>query len=91
MSFRYNRQPAYRKDAAMDHDCRKKWIYAAARIPVYWIINLIDKQVEVYKDPTGPGKKPDHRKRQNFKKGESIPVILDGKRVGLLAVSQILP
>ena len=29
-------------------------IYAAASVPVYWIINLVDPQVEVYTDPTGP-------------------------------------
>src|SRR5438270_1483781 len=26
-------------------------IYAAAAVPVYWIINLVDQQVEVYTDP----------------------------------------
>ncbi len=79
-------------DASLDRDRTiKKRIYAQARIPVYWIVNLIDKLIEVYTDPTGPGKKPDYRKRQDFKPGESIPVVLGGKQVGLLAVSEILP
>ena len=41
----------------------KKRIYAAARIPVYWIINLVDLCVEVYTDPTGPG--PNRRTRNS--------------------------
>ena len=32
----------------------KARIYAAAAVPVYWIINLVDHQVEVYSNPTGP-------------------------------------
>src|SRR5262249_942521 len=31
----------------------KKWMYARNRIPTYWIVNLIDQQVEVYTVPTG--------------------------------------
>ena len=29
----------------------RKRVYAAARIPVYWVVNLIDRQVEVFADP----------------------------------------
>ena len=32
-------------------------IYARARIPVYWIVNLVDEKVEVYSKPKG-GRKP---------------------------------
>ena len=31
----------------------KKVMYAKAAIPVYWIVNLIDRRVEAYSDPTG--------------------------------------
>ena len=31
----------------------KKAIYAKAGIPVYWIVNLVDRRVEVYTDPGG--------------------------------------
>jgi len=31
----------------------KRSIYAEARIPEYWIVNLVDKQVEIYREPSG--------------------------------------
>ncbi|MDQ7844214.1 MAG: Uma2 family endonuclease [Armatimonadota bacterium] len=32
---------------------RKQEIYAAARIPEYWIVDLVDAVLEVYRDPQG--------------------------------------
>ncbi len=34
-------------------------LYARARVPEYWIVNLIDRVVEVYRDP-GPDASPAH-------------------------------
>lgn len=73
----------------------KKRTYAAARIPTYWIINLVDRCVEVYTEPTGPAAKqnpePDYRKVRRFGLGNSVPVILGGREVGRIAVDEILP
>jgi Uma2 family endonuclease len=43
----------------------KKRLYAQASIPVYWIINLSDRQLEVYTEPSGPAEEPDYRQRQD--------------------------
>ncbi len=43
---------------ARDRGSRKR-IYARARIPVSWIINLQERQIEVYTEPTGPADEPD--------------------------------
>ena len=73
----------------------KKRIYAAAGIPTYWIINLIDRCVEVYTDPTGlatePNPKPDYRSSRTLGAGESLAVILSGREVGRVAVRDLLP
>lgn len=69
----------------------KKRIFARAGVPVYWIVNLIDRQVEVYTDPTGPGNDPDYRVQQILKAGDSIAVVLDGVELGRVEVSQLLP
>jgi Uma2 family endonuclease len=69
----------------------KKRIYAAAGIPVYWIVNLVDRQVEVLAQPSGPGERPDYGTRQIFLPGEEIPVVLDGREVGRIAVRDLLP
>lgn len=69
----------------------KKRIFARARIPVYWIVNLVDRCVEVYTDPTGPAAEPDYRQRQVYGEAEEIPVILDGQEIGRIAVRDLLP
>src|SRR5262245_35558033 len=41
-------------ESTYDTDRGLKWRgYAAARVPVYWIVNLGARAVEVYTDPTG--------------------------------------
>ena len=65
--------------------------YAAAGIPVYWIVNLPADRVEVYSDPTGPDGTPDYRLHEEFGRGDSAPLMLDGREVARIAVSDILP
>jgi Uma2 family endonuclease len=69
----------------------KKRIYAEAHIPVYWIVNLIDDQVEVHTDPTGPAARPDYRKRVVYRPGQSVPLVLGGKTVARIPVRDLLP
>jgi Uma2 family endonuclease len=69
----------------------KKRIYARARIPVYWIVNLVDHQIEIYTEPTGPAKRPGYRGEQIYKPGDSIPLVLDGKEIAKIDVDEILP
>jgi Uma2 family endonuclease len=69
----------------------KKRIFARAQIPVYWIINLVDRQLEVYTDPSGPGDQPDYRQRRDYGPADLVPVVLDGKEIGRLPVRDLLP
>jgi len=62
-------------------------IYGASGVPTYWIINLVDRQVEVYTDPGPAG----YRSRQAFLPGQQLPVVIDGQQLGTLAVDDILP
>jgi len=79
-------------DSSLHHDRGfKKAIYAAAAIPVYWIVNLIDRQVEVYTDPTGPADQPDYRQRQELSATEQAPVVIAGREVARIPVSELLP
>ena len=79
-------------DSSLRHDQGfKKAIYAAAAIPVYWIINLIDRRVEVYTDPTAPADQPDYRQRQAFSGTEQVPVVIAGREVARIPVSELLP
>lgn len=69
----------------------KKRDYARAGIPVYWIVNLVAGRVEVYTAPSGPAEQPDYGRQQEFSPGEAVPVVLDGREVGRLAVADVLP
>jgi Uma2 family endonuclease len=75
-------------ESTLDRDQGKKWdAYANARIAVYWNINLVDRRVEVYTDPTPAG----YNSCQFFSAGEEVPVVVAGTVVGRIAVSDILP
>lgn len=52
-------------DTSLDRDRGEKArIYARALIAVYWIVNLVDRQIEVYGDPSGPTAEPCYRRRE---------------------------
>jgi hypothetical protein len=79
-------------ESSLDYDRRTKGpLYARARIPIYWIINLIDALVEVYTDPSGPDPSPAYRKHQDFLENDSVPLVIDGQEVGRIAVRDLLP
>jgi len=69
----------------------KKRIYARAGMPLYWILNLPARRLEVYSDPTGPDPAPDYRQRRDFEADEMVAVIVDGQDVGRIRVSDLLP
>jgi len=69
----------------------KKRIYARAKIPVYWIVNLVARQVEVYTEPSGSTKTPDYKKCQIIPADGMLAVVIDGKEVGKLKVKDMLP
>lgn len=69
----------------------KKRLYAAAGIQLYWIVNLPDSQIEVYNEPSGPGEPPDYHQQQNYGLSDSVPVVIEGRDLGHLAVRELLP
>jgi len=79
-------------DSSLSKDRRwKKRIYARAGIPVYWIVNLIDRQVEIYTQPSGPAEQPDYAACQIIPADGELPVVIDGRELGRLAVKDVLP
>jgi Uma2 family endonuclease len=79
-------------DSSLQKDRRwKKRIYARAGIPVYWIVNVIDRQIEVFTRPTGPAKKPDYADCQIVPADGEVTLVLDGSEVARLKVTDILP
>jgi Uma2 family endonuclease len=69
----------------------KKRLYARAGIAVYWIVNLVERQIEVYTDPASALDPPDYGHRQEYGLADTIPVVLNGVEVGRLEVRELLP
>ena len=65
--------------------------YAADGVPVYWIVNLPKCRVIVLIKPTGPVEKPFYQEHQEYGPDDEVPVVLDGREVGRVAVKEILP
>jgi len=65
-------------------------LYARAQIRVYWIVNLIDRQVEVHTNPKA-GKNPGYRRRRVYGVDDSVPLVLAGKIVCSIPVRELLP
>lgn len=65
-------------------------IYARANIPCYWIINLIDRQIEVYTQPSGPVAAPAFGQQATYRAGDQIFLVLDGTSV-TIPVTDLLP
>lgn len=66
-------------------------LYARDGIAVYWIVNLIDRQIEVYEQPSGPTSSPTYGSRRTYKPGDAIPFALGGASVGTIPVNDLLP
>ncbi len=65
----------------------KQKLYASQGVPVYWIVNVKYRQVEVYTRPTPDG----YLARTDYQDGDSVPVVIAGAEVGRVAVTGILP
>jgi Uma2 family endonuclease len=65
--------------------------YASFRIPVYWIVDLSRRIVEVRTRPFGRGKQAGYSVCHTYREGDTIPVELDSQEFGRVAVSDLLP
>ena len=69
----------------------KAEIYARWGVAIYWIINLVDAQIEAHALPSGDVAAPGYRSCIIYKSSDEIPVILDGVRLATLPVADLLP
>ena len=65
-------------------------IYAAAKIPEYWIVNLVERHVQVYTRPRG-GKRPAYSQQRVLISDEELPFVLNGKDLGRIRVRELFP
>ena len=72
---------------ASDRD-RKGRLYAEAGIPDYWLVNLIDRCVEVFREPTPNG----YRQNSIYRSGDMLaPAAFPNHQLALIDFFQSLP
>ncbi|MEG4421698.1 Uma2 family endonuclease [Microcoleus sp. LAD1_D5] len=69
----------------------KKRIYARAGIAIYWIVNLVEGLVEVYSQPLVEVEQPDYSQRLDFGRSAVVPIIIEEREIGAIAVDALLP
>ncbi len=78
-------------DSSLLIDCHDKGsIYAREAIPIYWVVNVVDRIIEVYTQPNGEGETAAYAKREDYAVGTSVPLVLDGNAVGTIAVADVM-
>lgn len=97
----YPRVPPRAKDVCLlievadsslgEHRGDKLRTYAEHKIPIYWIVNIFERQIEEYKKPSGKSDKAKYREVRVFKVEENVPVVLDGREIGAIKVKDVLP
>lgn len=65
-------------------------LYARAGVGVYWIVNLIDRTIEVYSQPS-PAGVPAYARRDVFAIEQAVTFSVDSARVGPIPVAQLMP
>jgi Uma2 family endonuclease len=66
-------------------------LYACAGIRSYWIVNLVDRKVEVYSDPILADGEPRYSVTSNFAVGDELPVTISGQEVGRVTIAELFP
>ncbi len=78
-------------DSTLQEDRERKGrLYARARLPVYWIVNLVDDRIEVYTRPRA-GRAPAYRERRDYGRSDAIPLIIEGREIAQIPVQSLLP
>jgi len=72
---------------SLHEDRRMALVYGRGGVAVYWIVNLIDRQVEVHSDPGPDG----YRTVLVFSSDQAIPLSLEGTELGRITMTDILP
>jgi len=67
----------------------KRRIYTRNGIAVYWIVNVADRLIDVFTNPSGPVLTPDYATTTTYHIGDAVPVVLDG--VTIATVADLLP
>ena len=69
----------------------KTRLYASAGVPVYWVVDVDGRKIDVFSEPTGAGRDAGYARREAFAEGSPAPVTLNGVEVGRIDAKDVLP
>ena len=74
------------------YDRSSKWVtYAVARVPIYWIVDLGRRRLEIHSEPAGQGETAYYGLTQILGQDDEVALVLDGREIARFAVREILP
>jgi hypothetical protein len=77
--------------SSLDQDRHKRRVYARAGIAFYWIVNLVDRVIEVYSNPIVTDGEPRYSIQRNVGVGDDLPVVIAGQDVGRVRLAELFP
>jgi Uma2 family endonuclease len=79
-------------DASLEQDRRLKGrIYARAGIILYWLLNIVDSQLEVYSSASGPVQMPGFREKRVYRAEDKLSLVVGLDDSGMVRVRDLLP
>jgi hypothetical protein len=79
-------------DASLALDRRLKGrVYARAGIANYWILNLVDGQLEVYSNPSGPVQMPGFHEHRIHRGDGEVSLVIGLDDLGMVRVADMIP
>jgi Uma2 family endonuclease len=77
---------SYPKDSGL-----KLRLYASFRIPIYWIVDLNRRLIEVRTEPFGKAKQAGYARCAVYQEQDQLPVVLEVIDLGRIVVDDLLP
>ena len=68
----------------------KSQIYARGGIPIYWVVNVDERKIEVYSHPSGSGEAAVYARCTEYAETDAVPLVLDGQTFGSIAVADVM-
>ena len=54
-------------------------------------MNLVQNQIEAYSEPSGPADDPEFARRETYRVGDDVPLVIDGHEIARITVADLLP
>ncbi len=77
-------------DTTLVTDRYKSELYALAGIPFYWLINLVDRQIEVMSRPQNSGNLRRYLDLNIYRPGDSLSLIIEDQHIRTILVNELL-